>query len=172
MDTHFNGLGMHLGNLARLSNARSRSISAENPTGAKGRGGMATEGSGAVFARELGRGWKISPSISLAGNLVDLDFAQLMGQIFNVNIPQVGSIPLPGQMVAELTMMGQTFDLIDYNGPDPSLATITLNVTGSFDGSGASLQLDTNNGILQLTGLTTLAYVICLVVYQVGMLFG
>jgi len=64
----FDGLGMSLGNLARLSNAETRSISAENPTGAKGRGGMAIEGTGAIAARELGQGWKISPSIDIAGN--------------------------------------------------------------------------------------------------------
>src|SRR5947209_9704889 len=63
MNVPFNGLGMHLGNLFRLSNARTRSISAENPTGAKGQGGMATEGTGAYAARDLGRCWKISPSI-------------------------------------------------------------------------------------------------------------
>src|SRR5579862_3154800 len=67
MDFPFNGLGTHLGNVARLSTARTRSISAENPTGAKGEGGMATEGTGAVAARELGQGWKVSPSIVLAG---------------------------------------------------------------------------------------------------------
>ena len=33
MDLSFNGLGMDLGNLSRLSNAESRSISAENFTG-------------------------------------------------------------------------------------------------------------------------------------------
>jgi hypothetical protein len=66
MDTPFNGLGMHLGNLARLSNARTRSISAENPDGEKGRGGMATNGTGARAARDLGQGWKVSPSIVLA----------------------------------------------------------------------------------------------------------
>jgi hypothetical protein len=33
MSVDFNGLGMGLGNLARLSNAQSRSISAENFTG-------------------------------------------------------------------------------------------------------------------------------------------
>ena len=38
----FNGLGMHMGNLAILSDAESRSISAENPTGEKGKGAMAT----------------------------------------------------------------------------------------------------------------------------------
>lgn len=62
----FNGLGMHLGNLARLSSARSRSISPENFTGEKGRGGMATEGTGADKARDLGPGWKISPSVRIS----------------------------------------------------------------------------------------------------------
>ncbi len=61
----FNGLGLHLGNLSRLSSARTRSISAENFNGAKGGGGMATEGTGAVCARDLGRGWKISPSVRI-----------------------------------------------------------------------------------------------------------
>ena len=62
----FNGLGMNLGNLSRLSGAETRSISAENFTGEKGRGGMATEGTGASCARDLGQGWKISPCISIA----------------------------------------------------------------------------------------------------------
>lgn len=62
----FNGLGMHLGNLARLSRARTRSISPENFTGEKGRGGMATDGTGASCARDLGVGWKVSPSIRIA----------------------------------------------------------------------------------------------------------
>ncbi len=61
----FNGLGMNLGNLSRLSHAKSRSISAENFTGEKGRGGMATEGTGAMPARGLGRGWKVSPSVEI-----------------------------------------------------------------------------------------------------------
>jgi hypothetical protein len=63
----FNGLGLHLGNLAQLSNAETRSISAENFDGAKGQGGMAIEGTGAIAARELGQGWKVSPSIHIAG---------------------------------------------------------------------------------------------------------
>jgi hypothetical protein len=61
----FNGLGMNLGNLSRLSHAKSRSISAENPTGEPGAGGRATEGTGAQCARDLGLGWKISPSVSI-----------------------------------------------------------------------------------------------------------
>lgn len=63
--TTFNGLGMNLGNLARLSNAQSRSISPENFTGEKGKGGMATAGTGADCARDLGQGWKISPSVAI-----------------------------------------------------------------------------------------------------------
>jgi hypothetical protein len=61
----FNGLGLNLGNLSLLSRAKSRSISPENSTGEKGRGGMATEGTGAACARDLGQGWKISPSIHI-----------------------------------------------------------------------------------------------------------
>jgi hypothetical protein len=61
----FNGLGLNLGNLSRLSAAQTRSISAENYTGAKGAAGMATEGTGANCARDLGRGWKVSPSVRI-----------------------------------------------------------------------------------------------------------
>ncbi|MEA3147425.1 MAG: hypothetical protein QOI53_2987, partial [Verrucomicrobiota bacterium] len=65
METKFNGLGMSLGNLSLLSTAQTRSISAENFDGSKGKAGMATEGTGAVPARELGQGWKVSPSIDI-----------------------------------------------------------------------------------------------------------
>jgi len=67
----FNGLGMNLGNLSRLSKAKTRSISPENFTGKKGGGGSATEGTGAKYAQglgtrpALGEGWKISPSIAI-----------------------------------------------------------------------------------------------------------
>ncbi|MCL4562741.1 MAG: DUF2961 domain-containing protein [Chloroflexi bacterium] len=67
MKSSFNGLGLNLGNLSRLSNAVSRSISPENFQGEKGAGGMATHGTGAVPGRELGQGWKISPSINIDG---------------------------------------------------------------------------------------------------------
>ncbi len=61
----FNGLEMNLGNLSRLSKAKTRSISPENFTGEKGKGGMATEGTNAKAAVDLGQGWKISPSIDI-----------------------------------------------------------------------------------------------------------
>jgi hypothetical protein len=61
----FNGLHMNMGNLSRLSNAKTRSISPENFTGEKGKGGMATEGTGKNASRDLGRGWKVSPSVRI-----------------------------------------------------------------------------------------------------------
>jgi hypothetical protein len=61
----FNGLGMNLGNLSRLSKAQTRSISPENYTGEKGKAGMATEGMGKECARDLGQGWKISPCLKI-----------------------------------------------------------------------------------------------------------
>jgi len=54
-----------LSELSKMRNYETRSISAENFTGEKGKGGMATEGTGARWARELGQGWKISPSIEI-----------------------------------------------------------------------------------------------------------
>jgi D-arabinan exo alpha-(1,3)/(1,5)-arabinofuranosidase (non-reducing end) len=62
-EASYNGLDNHLSSLYRLSNARTLSISPENPTGEKGKGGAATEGTGAKAARDLGKGWKISPSV-------------------------------------------------------------------------------------------------------------
>lgn len=62
----FNGLGMNMGNLCRVSSAKSRSISAENFNGGKGEGGMAAEGTSTGAARELGQGWKVSPAIVIA----------------------------------------------------------------------------------------------------------
>jgi len=63
----FNGLGMGLHNISLLSSAKTRSISPENFTGEKGKGGMAVEGTGANAARDLGQGWKVSPSVMIKG---------------------------------------------------------------------------------------------------------
>ena len=59
--------------LSNLDAAQSRSISPENFTGEKGKGGMATSGTGATSARELGKGWKVSPSVRIeAGTTFEL----------------------------------------------------------------------------------------------------
>ena len=66
-DNNDNMLNNELGTLYRLNNAKSRSVSPENFTGEKGKGGMATlkEGSAASAARELGQGWKVNPYIRI-----------------------------------------------------------------------------------------------------------
>ncbi len=58
---------MDISSLSRLDGRRTRSICAENPTGEKGRGGMATleNGVAARAARDLGTGWKVNPYIIL-----------------------------------------------------------------------------------------------------------
>lgn len=59
----YNGIDAGMQNLYRLSDAKTRSLSAENFNGAKGGGGQATTGTGANASRELGQGWKVSPSV-------------------------------------------------------------------------------------------------------------
>ena len=67
----FTGAGNTLENpmsgLCQVKDADSRSISPENITGEKGKGGMATleEGSAAHAARELGQGWKVNPYVHI-----------------------------------------------------------------------------------------------------------
>jgi hypothetical protein len=81
-----NGLGLNLGTLSLLSHAKSRSISPENFTGEKGKGGMATEGLGKAAAGDLGQGWKISPAVAIkAGEtfpLADIDGPGAIQQIW------------------------------------------------------------------------------------------
>jgi hypothetical protein len=64
----FNGIGNNMGNLFLLSDSKSRSISPENFTGEKGKGGMAKlgEGTASEAARDLGQGWKVNPFIKIA----------------------------------------------------------------------------------------------------------
>lgn len=69
----FNGLEMNVGNLYRLSDAKTRSISPENYSGEKGKGGMADPidknkrnvANSAENARDLGIGWKVNPYIEI-----------------------------------------------------------------------------------------------------------
>ena len=61
----YSGIDAGLSNIFRLSDAKTRSISPENFNGAKGGGGMATEGTGASASRDLGKGWKVSPSVEI-----------------------------------------------------------------------------------------------------------
>jgi hypothetical protein len=51
--------------IARIRPRQTRSISAENPTGESGGGARAAAGTGAFAARDLGVGWKVSPSVEI-----------------------------------------------------------------------------------------------------------
>lgn len=72
--------------LARLrADLVTRSISPENPTGAPGGGGRATEGTGAGPARDLGQGWKVSPSVVIeAGATYELAAIEGQGRITHI----------------------------------------------------------------------------------------
>ena len=88
----FDGLHCHLGNIALLSQARTRSISSENRSGAKGAGGMEAppldpqtrQPTGC--ARELGRGWKVHPCDAIAAGqtltLADIEGPGCIQQIW------------------------------------------------------------------------------------------
>ncbi|MBE0700858.1 MAG: DUF2961 domain-containing protein [Acholeplasmataceae bacterium] len=63
----FNGIVKGMGDLFKLSDAKTRSISPENLRGEKGKGGMAEVGQGSAShqASELGRGWKVNPHVHI-----------------------------------------------------------------------------------------------------------
>ena len=61
----FNGLGVNLSNLSRMSSALTRTISPENFTGEKGGACRSTDGAAAEKAADLGIGWKVSPFVRI-----------------------------------------------------------------------------------------------------------
>ncbi|GAB3610719.1 DUF2961 domain-containing protein [Humibacter ginsengiterrae] len=74
-----------LDSLARIRRVQTRSISPENFDGSVGGGGRATEGTGASCARDLGPGWKISPSVDIAaGETFELASIQGAGKIQHI----------------------------------------------------------------------------------------
>ena len=96
----FNGLDMNLGNLSRLSNAQNRSISPENFTGEKSKGGMArledkderNKANAANAARDLGQGWKVNPYITInSGETVTLGEIEGPGAIQHIWMTPTGN---------------------------------------------------------------------------------
>lgn len=72
----------NVSSISKLRRVQTRSISPENFDGSVGGGGRATEGTGASAARDLGQGWKVSPSVDIgAGSTFVL-----------ANIPGAGKI--------------------------------------------------------------------------------
>ncbi len=96
----FNGLDMNMGNLYRLSAARTRSISPENFTGEKGKGGMArpedkdkvNTANAFNAARDLGQGWKVNPFIHIQpGQTVTLAEIEGPGAIQHIWMTPTGN---------------------------------------------------------------------------------
>ena len=88
----FNGVGTGMGNLFRLSDAKTRSICPENFTGEKGKAAMAgKEGSAWNAARDLGQGWKVSPYVRVKAKdtftLADIDGPGCIQQIWLTPAP-------------------------------------------------------------------------------------
>lgn len=74
-----------LNNLTTKKDIRTFSVSPENLTGEKGKGGMATEGSASAAARELGQGWKVNPYLVVdAGETCVLADIQGQGAIKHI----------------------------------------------------------------------------------------
>jgi len=96
----FNGLDTDLGNLYRLSNAQTRSISPENFTGEKGKGGMAkiedkdkvNVANASFAARDLGQGWKVNPYIRIqAGETITIAEIEGSGAIQHIWMTPTGN---------------------------------------------------------------------------------
>jgi hypothetical protein len=98
MTTPWDAMRFGLGALPLRSNARTRSISAENPTGAKGAGATADPSdAGLDYAepsRRLGRGWKVNPFVKpRAGQtltLMDVDGPGVIQHIWMATEPVQG----------------------------------------------------------------------------------
>ena len=98
--TPFNGLENNMGTIYRLSNAQSRSISPENFTGEKGKGGMADPAdkdkinmaNATNAARDLGQGWKVNPYIRIqSGETVTLAEISGSGAIEHIWMTPTGN---------------------------------------------------------------------------------
>jgi Protein of unknown function (DUF2961) len=84
-------LAQSLGSIPFLSRAKSRSISSENRTGEKGKGAMANPTEPNHPARELGRGWKVSPNIKItAGTTFEMANIQGPGAIQHIWMTPTG----------------------------------------------------------------------------------
>ena len=68
-----------LNHLTIKKKIRTFSVSPENRTGEKGKGGMAIEGSASAAARDLGQGWKVNPYLVIEGGSTCV-LADIQGQ--------------------------------------------------------------------------------------------
>ena len=97
----FDGLDMNMGNLSRLSDAKTRSLSPENYKGEKGKGAMADPAmqgdqrniaNAWEAARDLGKGWKVNPFIHIGpGETVTLGEIEGPGAIQQIWMTPTGN---------------------------------------------------------------------------------
>jgi hypothetical protein len=90
----YTGLTSSLESIYRVSKAKTFSISPENLTGEKGKGGMATVGQGSASnaAAELGQGWKVNPYIVVKpGTTITLGEIQGEGAIQHIWMTPTGN---------------------------------------------------------------------------------
>jgi hypothetical protein len=92
---------MNMGNLSKLSNAQTRSISPENFSGAKGKGAIAdpvkdketpNQANASNEARDLGKGWKVNPFIHIqAGETITIAEIEGPGAIQQIWMTPTGN---------------------------------------------------------------------------------
>ena len=97
----FDGLNMNMSNLSRLSDAKTRSLSPENYTGAKGKGGMADPKVDSAkrnvanswwSASDLGKSWKVNPFIVVeAGETITIGEIDGSGAIQHIWMTPTGN---------------------------------------------------------------------------------
>ena len=95
---NFETFGNGLGGLPLLGGARTRSVCTENPTGEKGKGGMAAPDPEklpfSAAASDLGRGWKVNPFHKVKSGetltIMDVDGPGVIQHIWLVADPAKG----------------------------------------------------------------------------------
>ena len=95
-----------LHNLTLKKDVKTFSVSPENLTGEKGKGGMAIEGSASYNARELGQGWKVNPYLVCEPGQT-LTLADIKGQGAIKHIWIVDSTSTGRQTVMKIYFDGQ-----------------------------------------------------------------
>lgn len=88
-----NGIEHGMGDVSRLSHMKTRSVSPENFTGDKGKGGMCRleDGSARKAARELGTGWKVNPFVIIQpGETFQLAYIEGPGVIQHIWMTPTG----------------------------------------------------------------------------------
>ena len=94
-----------LSNLTTQKNIRTFSVSPENLTGEKGKGGMSVNGTGSSNARDLGPGWKNNPYLSVSPGTTCV-LADIKGQGCIKHIWLTGVFDVPRAVILRIYFDG------------------------------------------------------------------